>query len=322
MGRPALLAASVIHPIRPRTTGADVRPMPMRPDGLELLAAWFTVLLARDLSDRTLHHYSYAVARLLMFHRWNLHPMDIDEATVATFLASLDRHAAAKDQYAKGIASFTGWLARHHYIDHDPVAEVAPRRRQRPPPVRYERGELSRILAASDARDETGRRSAAILACLGLGTRRSEFANIRREDVDWAAGVVHLRITKGRRPRDVPIGGWAAEAIRRLEALSPPSQPYLIPIRPSTLNAWVHEAAVAAGVTGARKQRAHTLRASFASYLLEGGVPLPVVRDLLGHASIATTDAYAAAAPGAGMAAVREVLRGPLEVAPGPVRGG
>lgn len=276
----------------------------MRPDGLDLIAAWMTTLAARDLADRTIISYGYAVWRLLSFHRFTVHPVDLTEGHVAAFLASLDAHAPAKDQYAKGIGSFTRWLFRHRYLEFDPVTDITPRRRPRKPAVRYEREEIGCLLAAAHDRDPTGRREAAILACLGLGTRRSEFTNIRRDDIDWGAGRVMLRVTKGDRPRIVPISPWAASAMRTLESLSPSGQPYLIPIRPSTLNAWVHQAALDAGVTGDRKQRAHTLRASFASYLLEQGIPAPVVRDLLGHASIATTDAYAAAAPGAGDAAV------------------
>jgi integrase/recombinase XerD len=283
----------------------------MRPDSLELLAGWTATLIARDLADRTIHTYSYAVTRLLIFHRFTVHPMDLTEGHVAAFLCSLDHHAPAKEQYAKGIASFTRWLCRHGYLAFDPVTEVTPRRRPRKPAVRYERDEVKRMLEVARLRDPSGRRSASILACLGLGTRRSEFTNIRRDDIDWARMRVHLRVTKGRRPRDVPIGPWAAEALHELEALSPTDQPYLIAIQPSTLNAWVHEAAISAEIVGDRKQRAHTLRASFASYLLEQAVPIPVVRDLLGHASIATTDAYAAAGPGAADAAV-ELLAGAL----------
>jgi len=283
----------------------------MRPDSLELLAAWVTVLVARDLAERTIASYSYAVQRLLAFHRFQVHPMDLDEGHIAAFLASLSSHAPAKEQYAKGIGSFTRWLHRHGYLAIDPVTDVTPRRRQRKPAVRYERDEITRMLAAARDRDPSGRRAWAILGCLSLGTRRSEFVSIRRDDIDWSRRRVYLRVTKGRRPREVPIGPWAEEALHELEAISPLGQPYLVPIRPSTLNAWVHQAAIEAGIAGDRKQRAHTLRASFASYLLEQNVPIPVVRDLLGHSSIATTDAYAAAGPGSGEEAVK-ILSGAL----------
>lgn len=284
-----------------------------RPDTLELLAAWITVLGARDLADRTVDHYVYAVFRLLRAQGFRVHPSDLEESHVAVFLASLEPHASARHQYAKGIGSFTRYLARHGHLAYDPLPEISPRRRPRPDPVRYERAEIVRLLDAASRRDPTGRRRAAILAVLGLGARRTEFVNIRRADVDWIARVVHLRVTKGRKPRTVPIGGWAEEAIRELEKLSPVGQPYLLPVRPSTLNAWVHEAAVDAGVVGDRKQRTHTLRASYASYLLESGVPLAAVRDLLGHASVATTDRYLAAGPSAAAEGVREVLGGPLD---------
>lgn len=115
---------------------------------------------------------------------------------------------------------------------------------------------------------------------------------------------VRLTVTKGGRPRAIPIGPWAEQALRQLEALSPPNQPYLLPIEPSTLNDWVHTAADDAGIVGPRKQRVHTLRATFASWLLDDGVPIHVVSKLMGHANIATTSAYAAVGPGSAEAAV------------------
>lgn len=255
------------------------------------------MLEARDLSEQTIRLYTYGVWRLLEFHGFRVKPVALDENHIAAFLASLGKRAPSKEHYAKGIRSFCTWLYRNGYLERDPLMDIHPRRVQPVEPVRYEREEMARLLAAADARDP--RRRWAILACLGLGTRRTEFVSIRRTDIDWVAMRVNLRVTKGRRPRSVPIGPWAAEALRELERLSPPGQPFLLPIAPNTLNDWVHTAADDAQITGERKQRAHTLRATFASYLLDDGVPIHVVSKLLGHSNIAATTPYAAVGPGA-----------------------
>jgi site-specific recombinase XerD len=266
-------------------------------DTLSLLSAWRLTLEARDLSQQTVRMYVYGVWRLLEHHRFAVHPSDLTENDIASFLASLGARSPSKEHYAKGIRSFCSWLHRHGHLESDPVAEIRPRRMPPESPVRFERDEMARLLAAAEARDP--RRRWAILACLGLGTRRTEFVSIRRADIDWGRMQVHLRVTKGRRPRVVPIGEWAAEALHQLELLSPAAQPLLLPIQPNTLNDWVHQAADDAEIVGERKQRAHTLRATFASYLLDDGVPIHVVSKLLGHSNIAATTPYAAVGPGA-----------------------
>jgi integrase/recombinase XerD len=281
---------------------ADTSRVESAPDSLALLAAWLLTLEARDLSPKTMRLYTYGIFRLLEFHRFTVHPVEMDEQHIVAFLASLGQRTAMKEHYAKGIRSFCAWMRRRGYTEVDPIAEIRAPRRQRPEPVRFERSEMSALIEAANARDP--RRGWAILGCLGLGTRRSEFVNIRRDQIDWGAMKVRLTMTKGGRPRAIPIGPWAEEALRALERVSPRDQPYLLPIEASTLNSWVHDAAEDAGIVGDRKQRAHTLRATFASWLLDDGVPIHVVSKLLGHANIATTSAYAAVGPGSAEEAV------------------
>jgi integrase/recombinase XerD len=129
-----------------------------------------------------------------------------------------------------------------------------------------------------------------MLACLALGCRRTEFVSLKREDINWDRRTVRLTVTKGRKPRTVDIGPWAAEALRELEALSTGER--LLDVKPATLNEWVKTAARDCGFPPGRMQHAHTLRASFASFMADEDIPLHVIAELMGHSNPKTTLAY------------------------------
>lgn len=285
-------------------------------DSFALLNAWRTVLRARGLADKTIHDYTLGVWRLAAFHDFSVHILDMDEQHVASFLASLSKHSTARHQYAKGIASFFRWVQRQGWIFDTPVSEdVMPRRPPKPKKERFERDEFTRLMIAAAWRDE--RRGWAILACLTLGLRRREFVGLMWSDIDWSNERVHVRaaIAKGRKERYVAMSPWAIDALHELHRLAGDS-PRVLEIQPNTFNNWVHQAAQDCGFPPGRKQRAHTLRASFASWLLDDGVPVHVVRDLMGHESIATTNEYAAISDDAPAAAVGPTFGGPR---PGPM---
>jgi integrase len=167
---------------------------------------------------------------------------------------------------------------------------VRPRRVHRPPPERFEREELTRLLVAAAWRDQ--RRAWAILACFALGCRRTALVNICRHDVEWDRMVVTLRITNGRRPREVDISPWAAGALRELEALA--TRERLLEISPITLNDWVHQAAAGYGVPrGASAGPTRSGRPSRACSPTRTS-PFTLIQRLLGHSSVATTTAYLA----------------------------
>lgn len=271
-------------------------------DSLDVLAEWTMLLEANDLSPSTISDYSYAMFLLIGKHlRWKVHPLDVTEAHAASFLASLADRNSAKSQYAKGLRSFYTWAVRRGYLLTSPVGEIKPRKPRRQPQERFEQEELARLLMAAASREP--RRGWAILACMTLGCRRTEFVNITHDDIRWERGVVHLRVTKGRKPRDVPISPWAAEALRELQKLSTTSR--LLDILPNTFTRWVHEAAEDCGFPPGRMRRAHTLRATCLSMILESGAPLHVAQQIAGHASATTTSDYLAMIRGADREAVK-----------------
>jgi integrase/recombinase XerD len=242
---------------------------------------------ANGLSSETQRHYSYALLRFIAENPWPLE--QISEGHVMVFLASLGKRAAARQMYIRGIRSFFGWAVAREYIRSDPSALLKPRRQAEPDPDAYTEDEIQCLVLRAYARHP--KRASAILACYGLGARRGELCRLQPEDVDFSNGVVHFRFTKGNKPRRVEMSRIAREALEEL-------RPYwtdtvLGGIEPNTFSAWVHQAALECGFPADRR-KGHMLRASYATHLINRGVPVSVVSKLLGHSDLKVTTRYAA----------------------------
>ncbi|WP_309227434.1 site-specific tyrosine recombinase XerD [Micromonospora thermarum] len=207
----------------------------------------------------------------------------------------------------------------HRFALREGLAGVDPSRDVRPPtpPRRLPRAlpvdDVVRLLETAGPVTATGDgaplalRDRALLEFLyGTGARISEAVGAAVDDLDTTEGAVLLR-GKGGRSRLVPIGGYAVEALRA----------YLVRARPalaaagrgtptvflnarggplSRQGAWtiLRRAAQRAGlpVDGPAAVSPHTLRHSYATHLLDGGADVRVVQELLGHASVTTTQVY------------------------------
>jgi integrase/recombinase XerD len=185
----------------------------------------------------------------------------------------------------------------------DPAREVKPPAPPRRLPKAIAIDEVERLLSVAGPGDtERGLRDRALLEVLyGTGARISEAVGLDVDDADLTDAVVRLH-GKGGKDRVVPVGRYAAEA---LEA-------YLVRARPalnvrgqgcpalflnarggrlSRQSAW-STLRSAAGRAGLKDVSPHTLRHSFATHLLDGGADVRVVQELLGHASVTTTQVY------------------------------
>jgi integrase/recombinase XerD len=188
----------------------------------------------------------------------------------------------------------------------DPAAGVRPPAPARRLPKALPLADVESILeAAGSAGTTLALRDRALLELLyGTGARISEAVGLDVDDVDRVEGTVALR-GKGGKERIVPIGSYALAA---LDAYLTRARPGLASVgtseragalflnarggRLSRQSAWtvLVKAADRAGVT--RDVSPHTLRHSFATHLLEGGADVRVVQELLGHASVTTTQIY------------------------------
>jgi integrase/recombinase XerD len=189
----------------------------------------------------------------------------------------------------------------------DPAREVKPPAPARRLPKAISIDEVERLLEAASSRaggqSALALRDRALLEVLyGTGARISEAVGLAVDDLDRGSGLVRLD-GKGGKQRMVPVGSFAARAV---EAYLVRGRPVLsargrgVPAlflnarggRLSRQSAWtvLRAAAERAGLTTSVSP--HTLRHSFATHLLDGGADVRVVQELLGHASVTTTQVY------------------------------
>jgi integrase/recombinase XerD len=238
----------------------------------------------------------------------------VSEATVSGFLVHLREgdadhpplSATSAGRTVVAVRGFHKFSVVDGLATHDPAAGVRPPAPARRLPKALPLADVEAILGASGAAGTTlSLRDRALLEVLyGTGARISEAVGLDVDDLDRIDATVLLR-GKGGKDRIVPIGSYALEAVDayltrarpELAAVGTPERAGALFLnarggRLSRQSAWtvLVKAADRAGVT--RDVSPHTLRHSFATHLLEGGADVRVVQELLGHASVTTTQIY------------------------------
>ncbi len=245
----------------------------------------------------------------------------VAEATVSAYVDHLKRARddEGKPRYAPAsiaralvaVRSFHRFCRDEGFVAMDPSAEVgAPRVPQGIPKALTEE-EIESLLDSVEGSDPRALRDRAILETLyGTGSRISELVGLDREDLDLEDGIVRV-LGKGSKERVVPIGRSAREAVsdylqRGRPALERPST-RRVPGDPVFLNArggrltrqscWkiVTAAGDRVGLSG--RLSPHVLRHSCATHMIEHGADIRVVQELLGHASLSTTQVYTKVSP-------------------------
>jgi integrase/recombinase XerD len=213
--------------------------------------------------------------------------------------------AASAARAASAVRGLHRFALREGLTAHDPGAEIRPPSLPRRLPKAIDVDQVERLLAAVAGDGPRPLRDRALLEVLyGTGARISEAVGLAVDDLD--TDVLTLR-GKGGRTRLVPIGGYARDALDAylvrgrpaLAAAGNGSPAVFLNTRGTPLSrqsAWtiLHRAASLAGlpVDGPHAVSPHTLRHSFATHLLDGGADIRVVQELLGHASVTTTQVY------------------------------
>jgi integrase/recombinase XerD len=237
---------------------------------------------------------------------------EVRESEVAGFLASLragseDHPPLSATSAGRAVVAVRGlhrFALREGVTTTDPAAQVRPPTPAQRLPKAITVEEVTRLLAAAVAADTPlALRDAALLELLyGTGGRISEVIGLAVDNLDRAAGLVRLE-GKGGKQRMVPVGSFALRAVEAYLVRSRPvlaaagtgTSALLLNARGGPLSrqsAWavLRAAAKRAGLTD--KISPHTLRHSFATHLLDGGADVRVVQELLGHASVTTTQIY------------------------------
>lgn len=240
-------------------------------------------------------------------------PGDIAEQHVGAFLRHLregdqEHPALSAGSAARAVVAVRGF---HRFLLEEGAvtADVAARVKPPIPPRRLPKAipvtDVERLLDASSAGNgPRALRDRALLELLyGTGARISEAVGLDRDDIDESAGAVQLH-GKGGKSRIVPVGTYARAAVSAYLVRGRPalassgrvSSPALfLNVRGGRLSrqsAWtvLRSAAERAGLSTSVSP--HTLRHSFATHLIDGGADVRVVQELLGHASVTTTQVY------------------------------
>jgi integrase/recombinase XerC len=283
--------------------------LPALPPALAAAAEGFArhLELERGRSAHTVRAYSGDVA-LLLDHAARMgvtEPAEIDLPVLRSWLARLRSTGAARTTMARRGSSarvFTGWAHRRGLMSTDPGAMLATPKGHRPLPDVLQPDEASRLVEGIDGDAPVDLRDRAALELLyATGIRVGELCGLDIDDVDRGRRVVRV-LGKGNKERSVPYGGPADAAIgawlargRPAWAVAGSGAALLLGARgsrvdPRTIRTVVHRRL--ADVPGAPDLGPHGLRHSAATHLLEGGADLRSVQELLGHATLATTQIY------------------------------
>jgi integrase/recombinase XerC len=258
----------------------------------------------RNVSPHTVRSYHSDLEQLSTF----LGDKDlsaVDHQTLRRFIAHLMQVDVKKSSIARklsAIRTFFRYLNREGILTSNPARLVAtPRREQRLPAV-LTADDAIRLMESPKAKKPADHdamlRDRAVLETLySTGIRASELIGMNREDIDRHDSLIRIR-GKGRRERIVPVGAKALDAIDaylgRLAGSSDVAAVFLGPsgkrLTARTVQRILENHRKQLGLL--QKASPHTLRHSFATHLLESGADLRAIQELLGHASLSTTQRY------------------------------
>ena len=291
------------------TVSASPEPTGAQPADERIIEAFLDHLrFERHLSPNTVEAYRGDLGGLARFQgRGGVDLLAITHAGLRRWLAQLATLGYARTTVGRRAAAartFFAWALRRGLIEADPAALLAhPAGASRLPSV-LKASEAEALTTAPAPTDAVGLRDRAALELLyGSGIRVAELCALDLGDVDLDRRRLRV-LGKGGKERVVPIGDYAAEALetyleRGRQALLPPAE---TPTEAIFLNRRRHRMTprdaramverYARATMQGRTVTPHTLRHSFATHLLEGGADIRSVQELLGHASLATTQRY------------------------------
>ncbi len=275
-----------------------------------------TIRDGRQLSAHTVAAYSHDLTEFAGFlsrffagDSWSW--SGIDRLALRAYLGELSRRGLARRSIARklsAVRSFFRYLHREEIVEANPARVVRSPKLERHLPAWLTREEIDRLFALAENRSAEGgfrgvRDHAIVELFYATGIRLSELHGLDVTDVDLVGDQVKVR-GKGKKERIVPIGRPAIRALRRYEtkrarfAVRPPDpnrNALFITQRGTRIKTrqiqlivkkFLAKVADDAGVS------THSLRHSFATHLLDAGADLLAVKELLGHASLSTTQIY------------------------------
>jgi len=295
-------------------------PHPTPPDRPELADYLDHLAKERDVSPHTVTAYERDLRDFVGFlngyhgtEGWSWE--GVDRLTMRGFLGHLSRRGLAKRSVARtlsAVRSFYRWLHRNELVEANPARAVGAPKLEKYLPAYLDRAQVERLFEMAEGRAyASGRfedvRNLAILELFySTGMRLSELQGLSRPELDLVTQQVKVR-GKGRKERIIPVGDRAALALRNYESRRDELLRRLGPERRADRRAFflgrtgkrLSVRAVQNAVTDFLSRidedaglSVHSLRHTFATHLLDAGADLRAVQELLGHASVSTTQIY------------------------------
>jgi integrase/recombinase XerC len=259
----------------------------------------------RNASPHTIRAYVEDVRQFDRFMREELgreaSPPDADHLLIRAFLARLHQSGIKKISSGRKLAAlrtFFRFLCREGILAQNPARALLSPRIERRIPSHLDEGEVDRLLDVPGDGAAAVRARAFLELLYATGIRCAELVGLDLAEVDLEGRMVRV-LGKGRKERIVPFGARAAAAIRAYLPVRATARPttdaLFVNARGGRLTDRSIRAILAARVRQvalARRISPHTLRHSFATHLLERGADLRAIQELLGHASLSTTQRY------------------------------
>ncbi len=265
--------------------------------------------LEKSLSENSVEAYSRDVQKLIQFleyHKLELQPGDIKLSHLQDFLKwinQLGMSARTQARVISGLKTFYKYLLLENLIRENPAELLEAPRTGRQLPDTLNINDIDRIFAVIDLSTPEGERNKTILEFLyGCGLRVSELTNLKISDIRFNEGFLSV-IGKGNKQRLVPVGNSALKQlqiylhqIRSHLAIQKGQEDFIFLNKRGKKLTRVMVFYIVKNLAekaGIRKTISpHTFRHSFATHLIEGGADLRAVQEMLGHASITTTEIY------------------------------
>jgi len=258
----------------------------------------------RNVSPHTVQAYSSDLAQMLTFIQREkgegASAGDVEHLLLRRYLAHLSKTTKKSSIGRKlaAIRSFFRYLLRRGTISKNPAELVATPKKEQRLPFHLDIDQTTSLMEAPEDEQKHALRDRAILELLySSGLRVSELTGLNIGEIDLSGGMVRV-MGKGGKERIVPVGSRAVEAIQAYleerdstghgEPLFLNSRGERINRRSVTRIVDTHVLRIAAF----KRISPHTLRHTFATHLLEGGADLRAIQELLGHASLSTTQKY------------------------------
>ncbi|MFO7790507.1 MAG: site-specific tyrosine recombinase XerD [Bacteroidales bacterium] len=266
--------------------------------------------LEKSLASSSIQAYQNDIKKLENYvkniQKKQITPTKLQTKDLKSFLEWLNEigiSASSQARIVSGVKAFYKYLLLENYIADNPASLIeAPRKSQKLPPV-LSVSEIDKMIASIDLSEPLGHRNKAIIETMyGCGLRVTELCQLRLSHIYFDKSFVRI-IGKGNKERLIPVNPAALvsinhyiEGTRRHINIKKEAEDNVFitarggPISRIMIFNIIKKAAFEAGIN--KNISPHSLRHSFATHLIEGGADLRAIQEMLGHASITTTEIY------------------------------